>query len=70
MTKKRRKEALSAFSKYIETEWMKPGTTISDLWLAAVEWADNNLSDVCSTTGLGGIPIGRRPICKNSKTGN
>ncbi len=68
MTEERRKEALNACEKFfIESKWNFHTGLVTDLWLAAVEWADDNLSDVCSTTGLGDIPIGRRPVCKNAK---
>ena len=60
MTEERKKEALNACEKFfIESKWNFHTGLVTDLWLAAVEWADNNLQDECSTTGLGGIPIGR-----------
>ena len=60
MTEERKKEALNACEKFfIESKWNFHTGLVTDLWLAAVEWADNNLFDSCSTTGLGDIPIGR-----------
>lgn len=61
MTEERRKEALNACEKFfIESKWNFHTRLVTDLWLAAVEWADNNfnLSDEFSTMGLGGSPIG------------
>lgn len=53
MTEERRKEALNACEKFfIESKWNIHTGLFTDLWLAAVEWADNNLDDPCSTTGL------------------
>lgn len=59
MTEGRRKDALNACEKFfIESKWNFHTGLVTDLWLAAIEWADNNPEFNCSTTGLGGIPIG------------
>lgn len=68
MKEERRKEALNACEKFmIESKWNFHTGLVTDLWLAAVEWADNNLSDVCGTTGLGDILIDRFRGSKTKK---
>ena len=60
MTEDRKLKALFACEKFLrESQWNVHTGLIADLWLAAVEWADDNLSDSCSVTGLGNISIGR-----------
>lgn len=60
MTEDRKLAALFACEKFLrESKWNVHTGLMADFWLAAVEWADNNLDSPCSTTGLGGI---KRPI--------
>ena len=68
MKEKRKKEALNACEKFmIESKWNIYTGLVTDLWLAAIEWADNNLSNECSPAGLGGVPIGRSRMGKTEK---
>lgn len=70
MTKERRKKALDACEKFlIKSKWNFHTGLVVDLWLAAVEWADNNKSDKCSPVGFGCVHIGgfRNRITKRSE---
>lgn len=67
MTEERKSAALLACEKFLrESKWNVQTGLIADFWCAAVEWADGNpdMSNVCSTTGFGDVPIGRRRIMR------
>ena len=67
MTEDRKLAALSACEKFLrESKWNVHTGLVADLWLAAVEWADNNL--YCPCGDLGSVVIGRTDRFKNRKS--